>query len=264
MISDLEILESRSVEAAITLHWEDAIELNKKIIKIDKENLSAYLRNGFAYLQLNNTEQAKKYYRKVLKIQPKNQVAIENLERIKILESKKDRKNGVEKINIKPNLYIEIPGKTKTVTLVNNGQKNVLAKLMVGQEVIIKIKKRKVEVRTQANEFIGNMPDDLSRRLIFFIKAKSKYLTYIKEASLTRVVVFIKEEMKGKTITNYISFPFNVQKSISRQQDDEKEESSEDNEDVEDSWEKLTGEITEEEKESIIGIQTDDSDEEEE
>lgn len=264
MISDLEILESKAIEAAISLGWEEAISLNKTIIKIDKENLSACLRNGFAYLQLNNTKQAKKYYRMALKIQPKNQVALDNLERIEILDLKKDKKNVLEKVVIRPNLYLDAPGKTKTVALVNIGQKNVLAKLMVGQEVILKIKKRRVEVRTQANEFVGNLPDDISRRLIFFIKAKSQYSTYIKESSLSRVAVFIIEECKGKTVASHLSFPISFQKNIINLPNEEKEEINEDIEDLEESWEKLTSEISEEEKVSIVGIQTDESEDEEE
>lgn len=265
MISDLEILETKAVDSAINLDWEEAIKLNLQIVKLDHKNISAYLRLGYAYLQIGKILESKKYYRKALKIQPKNPVVFENLERIKILEEQKVKKTRRDKITLKPNIFIEISGKTKAVPLVNHGQKDILAKLLIGQEVILKIKKRRVEVRTYDDEYVGNLPDDLSRRLIIFLKAKSKYNAYIKETGLTRVVIFIKEEAKGRTVANNISFPHNIQKNVNTTSEEEKSDTDgEDADESEDNWEKLSGDLIEEEKEVIPGIQTDEPDEEEE
>jgi len=263
MINDLEILETKAVDAAINLDWKEAINLNLHIIKLDPKNISPYLRIGYAYLQSNKIIDSKKYYRKALKIQPKNTVVLENLERIKILEEKKSKKSKLEKIILNPSIFIEIPGKTKAVPLVNYGQKDILAKLLVGQEVSLKIKKRRVEIRTFADEYIGNLPDDLSRRLIVFLKAKSKYNAYVKETGLTRVVVFIKEEVKTKQMTNNISFPHNIQKNITTNEEEKLDSDNEGSDEPDDNWEKLAGEIVEEEKEVIAGIQTDEPEEEE-
>lgn len=259
-MNDIDFLEQNAVDAAVNLQWKDAIEFNKKILELDKSNLAAYLRLGFAYLQTSNIKEAKKNYRKALKLQPKNNVALENLERIQILEKKGVKKARIESTILSPQLFIEVLGKTKAVTLVNPGQKNVLAKLTIGQEVNLKIKRRKLEARTKDDEYIGTLPDDISTRLICFIKAKSVYKTYIKEANLRRVVVFIKEELKGKSVANHVSFSVNIQKNIDF--GDEKTEHEE--EETTDEWEKLPEDIVEEDKEALIGVHTDDLDEDEE
>ncbi len=264
-MSDIDILQQKAVDAAIAHNWNEAIALNEKIIEIDKHNLPAYLRLGFAFLQLKKTKEAKKYYNKALKIQPKNTVALENLERIRVLENRGAEKMGQEKTVFNPNLFLEIPTKTKTVALVNLGQKNILAQLVVGQKVELKIKRRRVEIRTRAGDYVGSLPDDLSKRLIFFLKAKTVYSTFIKEATLNRVVVFIKEEKKGKQVASHVSFPQTVQKDPQKKMfDEEKFETKEVEIEEENSWEKLLNEAAFEEKEEMLDIQPEEVEEEEE
>lgn len=249
-MENLEQLENHAVEAAVNFNWQLAIDLNKKIIKLDKKNLAALLRLGFASIQLQKFDEAIKYYRKTLKIQTNNNVAKENLERIKVLQSKPSKKKKITPIYLDPNLFLEIPGKTKSVSLVNLGQKNILAQLSVGQQVFLKFKKRKVEIRTKENEYIGSLPDDLSRRLLVFLKAKSKYNVFIKEGSLSRVTVFIHEEKKGGKVQQYLSFPQNIQSQIEEiQAEKEGDEDSDETTGVD--LEKLAETLTSEEKEYL-------------
>lgn len=261
-MNDIDILEEQAVDAAVGMRWKDAIFLNEKILHLDSKNLSACLRMGFAYLQVKNNKEAKKYYQKALRIQPKNQVASENLERIKILGERGSGKSSSEQARLDPSLFLDVPGKTKSVALVNVGQKQDLAKLVIGQEVELKLKKRKVEARGTSGSYIGSLPDDLSKRLIYFLKAKSKYLAYIKESNLNRVVLFIREIGKGKKVAHYSSFPQNIQTNINRMNDEtQAEHEEEENEDEE--WDNLTHELTVEEKEELADIHQEEEESEE-
>ncbi len=207
----INILEQHAINAAINNSWQKAINLNLQIIKLDKKNIDAYLRLGFAFLQLKKIKEAEKYYKKVLKIQPNNQTATENLDRIKILAGKKLKETS---ITLNPDLFLDIPGRTKSVVLVNPGQKNILAQLSVGQEVFLKIKKRRVEIRTITRDYIGCLPDDLSRRISVLIKAGSNFTAHIKEATLKRVVVFLREVNRGKKVSKYLPLPINIQSTL--------------------------------------------------
>lgn len=248
-MNEVDILQQQAVDAAISQQWKQALLLNEKILKLESKNLAATLRLGYAHLHLKNNKEAKKYYQKALRIQPKNHVAIENLERIGVMGVRRSKKTGDDMVIINPNLFLEIPGKTKIVTLVNVGQKKDLAELRIGQEIKLQLKKRKVEARTNNDKYLGCLPDDLSKRLIFFLKVKSKYFAYIKEANLNRVVLFIKEELKGKKVTHFLSFPHNSQANIDRISD---ESQAEGNEDEEDEWEGVGHEISAEEKEEQL------------
>jgi tetratricopeptide (TPR) repeat protein len=211
----IDVLEKQAIEFALNHQWDQAIDLNKRILKIDTKNISAYLRLAFAYLRKNKINQSKKTYQKLLKLQPANLIAQENLEKIAVLEEKKVKKlNRNSLLYLDPNIFLEIPGKTAVVQLINLGQKNILAQLSVGQKLILRIRKRKIEARTENNYYVGFLPDDISRRLIFFIKAKSQYSCYIKEIGLKKLVVFIKEEEKGEKVAEFISFPKNLQSNI--------------------------------------------------
>lgn len=206
------ILEQQAIDAAIANNWENAIEINNRIISADEKNLAAILRLGYAYLQSGRAKEAEAAYKKALTLQPKNQIAMQNLERAKFLAGQKGDKNSVgEKKNLDPSLFLDVPGKTKTVQLVNLGQKSHLAELSIGHELELKVKKRKIEVRTLSGNYIGALPDDVSKRIIYFIEEGSIYKTYTKEASLTKITVFIKEFSKGATVENFISFPQSTQ-----------------------------------------------------
>lgn len=230
-MENLETLEKKAIDAAINSSWKDAITLNKKILKKNKKNLAALLRLAFAYFQTKKIKNAYSCYKKIVKLYPNNPVAKKNLEKIKVLLTKnsKNKKNN-NRINLNPDIFLEIPGKTKTVKLVNLGQKNIIANLSIGEEVTLKIKRRKVDVRNKDNEYIGSLPDDLSRRLRLFLKAGSQYQVFVKEASINQVIVFIKEIKKGAKVANYISFPENLSKNIVNIGD--KIDNSEDEEDL--------------------------------
>lgn len=251
-MDELQRLEQQAINAAIQTKWEEAIEINKKILKLDKKNVDAHLRIAFALLQSNKITLAKKYYKTALKLQPGNHSITENLERIKILESKKSKTPKDKSINLDPNLFLETPGKTRSIVLVNPGQKNILAQLTIGQHVFLMPKKRKIEARTQNKEYIGSLPDDISKRLTIFIKAGSEFTVYIKEANLNRVVVFVREEGKGKKVMKYTSFPTNIQSKLTEMsKDDESGANEEDLEASEIDLEKLAEALAAEEKEYL-------------
>lgn len=264
-MDEIDSIQLQAIEAAMQHQWQDAANLNALIIKKDKHNLSAYLRIGFAYLQLGKMNEAKKYYNKALRIQPKNIVALENLEKLKILSRKGINRIGIEKPVFNTEVFIDVPGKTKSLTLVNPGQKNIIARLISGQSLDLKVKKRKVEARTKANEYVGTLPDDISRRLIHFLKARSIYSTIIKEAGLNKIVVFIKEEKKGRGVVNHISFPHSIPKTqfVYNGDDDKSSEADDDGAPDEDvvGWEKVAQEVNTEEKEIGIEIPEEETDE---
>jgi len=225
-MKDFSNIEEQAINYAMNGQWTEAVRLNESIIKIDKKNIEAYLRLGFANLQINKIKKAKEYYLQALKIQPNNGFVKKNLDRIKILESKKLISSNTTPLD--PLLFVDIPGKTKTVSLVNCGPKSVLAKLTVGQKVFLIVKKRRVEIRTEEKEYAGCLPDDLSKRLAIFIKNGGVFSVYIKETSLKMINVLIKEEKKGAKMMKFVAFPSDLSVNLSRMESSSGEEISDD------------------------------------
>lgn len=249
-MENIQNLEQIAINAAINANWEEAIKSNEKIIKREKKNVDAYLRLGFAYLQKGKIRKAKEIYNKAKKLQPGNYIIEENLERIKILESKKVSRLSPTILN--PYAFLEIPGKTKSITVVNCGQKIILAGLAIGQEVTLVPKKRRVEIRTKNKEYIGCLPDDISKRLTIFMKAGSCFNCFIKDTNLKNVVVFLNEEKRGRKVARYASFPINNQANLSNINLSDEEGKEEEAEEISDNdLEKLAESLSNEDKEYL-------------
>ena len=81
--------------------------------------------------------------------------------------------------------------------------------------MFLKMRKHRIEVRNKKEEYVGCLPDDISKRLIFFLEAKSKYDCIVKSATKNSVEIFIREKYKGAKVRNFISFPDNIQEDLS-------------------------------------------------
>ena len=262
-----DILEQQAIDAAINGSWQQSTLHNKQILKNDPHNIDACLRLGYAYLQLSNLKEAQKYYRKALRIQPKNNIATEHLEKIQILEKKKKAKIKNNNNKFAPDLFLEIPSKTRTIQLVNLGKKEDLAALSVGVEVRLKVKKRRLEVRSVDNEYIGTLPDDISKRLLYFIKESSRYKTFIKEIDLSQVAIFIVEITKGKRVKHYPSFPSNphvMLTDIHQLEAEDKEGEGDQDDDATDIEDEQWGDFEDEEDKEDLKSYVDVEEEEEE
>ena len=208
-------LHNQAIDAAVAGNWASAIELNIEVLKHDPNNTDAHLGLGFAYLQTNKFDLASRHYRKALTFEPGNLIARNNLDKLTVLKKKKvsdKTPHGNTENHLKE--FINVIGRTKIVELVNIGQSDVLANLKVGAQVELKPKKRRIEVRTLEGEYIGALPDDISKRLLFFIEANSTYNVYVKSALKNQVEVFLQEDKKGPKVKHFISFPKNIQDDL--------------------------------------------------
>lgn len=280
---NISALEIRSVDAALNSQWADALGYNEDILAQEPGNVPALLRAGFATFQLKKYDKSERFYKEVLKKQPQNFIALDYIEKIIVhKEIKQESQN--QKINLSAEVFIEHPGKTKSAIVSQLGQKNVLARLVVGEEVTIVVRKRHVEARNGEDEYIGILPDDIGVRLMYFFDHQSTYSAHIQEATLSRVVIFIRELSKGKRVERMASFPLDIPGSIAKvmaqqlvddnEPDPIKKPETDDAEDPVDPDEKdndvgedLLNDLGGEEKqdsEEILGIETDDHEDEEE
>lgn len=236
-------LHDQAIDSAIAGDWKRAIQVNSEIIELDENNLDAYLAIGFAYLQTGQFEKSATSYKKALVIEPGNSIARNNLDKLMVLKKKNSSDTDKSAPSSKKHLkeFINVVGKTKIIELANIGQSEVLAGIKVGEQVELKSKKRRVEVRTLDGEYIGALPDDISKRLLFFIEAGSKYRAYIKSALKNQVEVFLSEEKKGAKVKSFVSFPKNIQddlkgmmQSLNKDEEDEETDDEEKDENVDD------------------------------
>ena len=199
-------LARRAILAALANDWETALEVNLNILAEEPDNTDALNRSARAYLQLGLIDKAVSLSRKVLTIDPLDTIAIRCIGKCDALQS-----NGIhslETTSLSENLFLEIPGKTKIVSLVNLCESVVLARLNAGATVQMIPRMHKVAITTISEEsYIGRLPDDLATRIIYLVKAGNEYDTYIKSVTENDVKVFIKEAKKAEAVNHIPSFP---------------------------------------------------------
>lgn len=194
----LDKLTQLAIEAALKNQWQKAVALNLKILKIEPKNNEALSRLAKAYFELGNLEKASYYYKKVIKNEPYNQVAKKYLKLIKNKKSKIN--NNAKRVILDPNFFIEEPGKSKLIDLIDLPSPNkFLDKIKNHEQVKLVSKNGKISVFTFNNLYLGKIPDDLSKHLTQLINNGNTYLSAIKSFSPKQISVFIKE---GKTANN--------------------------------------------------------------
>lgn len=191
-------LKAQAIQTALIGDWQTAIDINQLILQEEPEDIDTLNRLAFAFLSTGNPKDAKNLYEKVLALDMQNPIAIRNLKRLYDVNSKK-----IIMIN---NLFIEEPGKTKVMDLINIADKKVITHLRSGEKLVLKIKRSRIFAYDLDNQFIGMLPDDTCQRLIKFMEAGNEYEAYVRTVDSSKVSIFIREIKRVKRFKNQPSF----------------------------------------------------------
>lgn len=198
-MSTITSITQKAIKAAKLQNWEDALAQNTTLLDLEPHNVDALNRLGLAYIQLKNISQAKKTFLKVIEIDKANALAKKHLQRIK-------EKQTHSIPTFSNQVFIEEPGKTKTVQLNRLAEKEVLSSVAVGQTCELIPKKRFISVTVNAT-YIGALPEDVSFRLSALIRTGNTYSCHIRSLSQKHVSVFLKEIVCADQNKNIHSFP---------------------------------------------------------
>jgi hypothetical protein len=192
-------LAQKAIQEALSGNWDQSLKLNLQILKENSSDIDALNRLARAYKELGQISKAREFAQKVLKIDSVNQIAVKALEKWKSLKAS-DKSLPV---GISTESFLEEPGKTKLVPLMDVGDAKILAKLDSGDEVNFLVHPHRVSVITTDKKYIGRLPDDLAARLRRLIKSGNSYQALIKNIEGHEVKIFIRE----LTSKNGSSFP---------------------------------------------------------
>ena len=196
----------QAIDAALSSRWKEALKINRKIIKVDPQNIDALNRQAHVYMELGKNNLAKKYYSEVLKIDPYNPIALKNLKIIKSFKSNGQHfiPNGHTKLS--PSLFLQEPGKSKTVNLLKIAEPQKLSLIFCGMQVAMVITNRKITIVDSNGNYLGVLPDDISHHLLRLVKGGNKYELFIKSIKVNGLSVLIKEIFRSKRFKNQPSF----------------------------------------------------------
>lgn len=185
-------LKTQAIQTALTGDWENAITLNESLLSENPDDIDTMNRLAFAYSSISNVKEAKRIYQKVLLLDAQNPIALRNLKRLAGGNVSPSQPKPMSFSHIST-LFIEEPGKTKVIELLNIADKKVISPLRSGEEVFLSIKRMKVFVLDSQKQFIGMLPDDIGIRLIRFMNGGNVYEAFIKSVDNNKVIIFARE-----------------------------------------------------------------------
>lgn len=192
-----------AIQLALSGKWNEAVDANLGILKSSPDDTEAMCRLARAYYELGELDQARGTTKKILQIEPTNQIAIKFFEKLKIIKSSDGHVSSLPY----GESFLEEPGKTKLINLFNLGEPENFINLDPGEEVKLAAYSHRVSVTTNDGKYIGRVPDDIAARLKYLIKGGSKYQTLIKSASPKEITIFVRELEKGSGTDGSPSFP---------------------------------------------------------
>ena len=202
-------LKDLAIKKALENNWKEACDINKKILEDNSSDIDALNRLAFSYIKLGKYSKARSIYKQAIKIDDSNPIALKNIKKIDSM-SKQDIKNPKLTMHdstvVIEDLFIEEAGKTKTVELKNIADRRTLSFLQAGDMVSLVIKRSKIFVQAEEKKYIGMLPDNVSMRLIPFMKGGNEYQAYIKSVNDKNASIFIKEVKKVGKFKNQQSF----------------------------------------------------------
>jgi tetratricopeptide (TPR) repeat protein len=192
-----------AIQMAMESRWEDALEANKAILATFPNDTDSYNRLGKALMELGRLNEAKKAYKRALELDPTNQIARKNLERVQAMA-----KSGAqpEASRVDPGLFIEEMGKTGVTTL-RGAAAETLAKLNAGDVVELKVNAGVLEVETPSGELIGQVEPKLGLRLVKLMDGGNEYTAAVASLGDGRCRVIIKETYQHPSQLGRPSFP---------------------------------------------------------
>lgn len=196
-------LDSRSelaVQHALAAEWDKALALNLELIKDYPDDLDTLNRLGRAYTEVGNISKAKSSYQKVLKLDPYNGIAANNLKKLSNMKAADVRKSSAA---VNPDIFIEETGKTKVIDLVDLAMGSLLATLRTGDPVKLTATKQEVTIISSENKRIGKLPEDWGQVLAHALSLGSEFSAVIKAVSIDKnpsVSIFVRELKRSSKI----------------------------------------------------------------
>ncbi len=205
-------------KAAIDGHWDEAIELNLKLIERSPRDVDAHNRLGKAHYELGRFRSAYEAYAEALEADPASIIARRNLERLEPLRDIEETEGSVTGAgpSARFGVFIQEAGKTYVDDLVNPAPASQLRRIAAGEKLEFAWENGKVVFVDQGGEYVGSPEPRLGRRLAWLLEQGNTYNVFVTANAGDQVRVIVREATRSDEIGSEMSFPEQVNKAIPR------------------------------------------------
>lgn len=195
----------QAIDLAMQSRWQEAVAVNRSIVESFPTDMDAYNRLGRALTELGEFAEAREAYGRALELDPRNAIARKNLSRLSLLRVKRQATKA-EHRQIAPHLFIEERGKAGIVSLDNPAPREVLARMLAGDQVELRVKGARLVVEDRQGTYLGQVETPHAARLVKLIQGGNKYSAAIASLDGGGVKVAIKEVYQHPSQAGRLSF----------------------------------------------------------
>ena len=196
----------QAIDLAMQGRWREAVAVNKSLIESFPSDVDAHNRLGRAYMELGEYSQAREAYKRAVELDPYNTIAKKNLRRLSHLVEAKVNLEG-DSHKVEPQHFIEETGKAGVVNLYHLAPPEVLARVVAGDRIHLKVDGHSLMVENGRGEYLGQVVPKHGQRLIKLMKGGNKYTAAILSSTEDKISVIIREVYQDPSQVGRPSFP---------------------------------------------------------
>lgn len=195
----------QAVDLAMQGRWREAVAANQSLIEIFPTDVSAYNRLGRAYREMGEFSLAWEAYSRAIELDPYNTIAQKNLNRLSHLREVVAGSPGDS--HVEPQHFIEETGKAGVVNLYHPGPPEVVAKMVAGDKVYLRVDGSSLTVEDGGGEYLGQIDPKNGQRLIKLMEGGNQYTAAIVSSTEETVSIIIREVYQDPSQAGRLSFP---------------------------------------------------------
>jgi hypothetical protein len=200
-------LTEQAIAAATDADWEQAEELNKRILELGADS-EAENRLAKAYWEKGELGTAREHYQAALALDPTNRIAERNISRLRMLLAEAGKKTiAAKKTDKAPvSIFVEETGKTGFAHLIELADPKHLAQVNPGDSVELAADGPRLEAKSNGLH-IGWVEPRVAARLLKLIADGNKYTAGVTSIGERDVRVIIRETYQDPANYGKVSFP---------------------------------------------------------
>lgn len=200
-------LVQQAIGLAVQSRWQEAVDVNRRIVEVAPNDAEAHNRLGKAYTELGRIAEAREAYENAMQSEPANLIAQRNLERLSRInenEAAELAKRAGQKLD--PRFFIEETGKTGVTVLQQPAEQAVLTTLTAGDQVKLDQQDGNLLVTTMDGAYVGRVDERLAARLTRLIGTGNQYQAGVIGADDRGVRIIIRETFQSPQNVGRVSF----------------------------------------------------------
>ena len=186
--------------------WKEAVAANKSILESFPHDVDACNRLGRAYLELGEYARGKEAYSRAIELDPYNAIARKNLQRLSHLKEAPVSVGGDSR-KAEPEHFIEETGKAGVVSLYHLAPQEVLARMVAGDKIYLRIEGSNLIVTNGREEYLGRVEPRHGQRLVKLMEGGNQYSAAIISSAEEVVTIIIREVYQAPSLAGRLSFP---------------------------------------------------------